>query len=91
MTVNFQTIQWAMTKAAARLKEPSTYVAAGLLCAFFHVPLSVSQLSIDGEFVRQIIVGVSGLLGVVLAEKGTAAISVPDASIALDRATAVAN
>ena len=89
MSINFQTIQSALLWATARLKEPSTYIALGLLCAFFHVPINASQLSVDGEFVRQILVGVSGLLGVALAEKG--ATSVAPASIALDRATAVAN
>ncbi len=89
MSVNFQTIQSALLWATARLKEPSTYIALGLLCAFFHVPISTSTISVDGEFVRQILVGVSGLLGVALAEKGA---SGPAAStFVLDRATAVAN
>ncbi len=91
MNLNFQTIQSALLWATARLKEPSTYIAMGLLCAFFHVPVSASQLSVDGEFVRQILVGVSGLLGVALAEKGAGTTAVPAASIALDRAIAVAN
>jgi len=87
--MTIQNIQAAIDWAKARLGEPSTYVAIAVLFGYFHVPISASQIPVDGEFVRQILIGVSGLMGVVLSEKGVTA--APSSSVLLDRTLVTAN
>ena len=73
----------------ARLKEPSTIIAIGFLLSFAHIPVPSTTLQIDADSIRYILMGVSGILGVVMPEGSAAQPSIP--SVVPDRATAMGN
>ncbi len=91
MNVNFQTIQSTLKWIIDRLREPTTVISLGFALAYFHIPVTQVALQMGADGVRDILVGASMLLGVVMSEKGIIAAAPAPASVALDRTTALAN
>lgn len=88
MKFNFQTVQSTLVWIAIRLKEPSTVISLGFALAYFHVPITQTALQMGVDGIRDILVGATILMGIVMPEKAVVT-TLPVPSI--DRATVTAN